>query len=204
MNQSGKSLLTLMVVSLIAIVLSSCGNGDHRNSVVVSVKDQKMLLIEEGEPVKIYPISTSKFGLGSQRGSNRTPLGKLEVARKIGRGAPSGAVFKSRKRTGEVLKPNAPGRDPIVTRIIWLHGKQRHNKNSFGRYIYIHGTPEESRIGHPASYGCIRMKSRHIIDLYRRLAVGSKVRIVRGSLFSTRQGRAYAIRKEGHAPVAGN
>lgn len=199
-----KNRFLFLVPVLASLLLASCGDGDSRNAVVISVKDQRMLLVEKGTPVKAYPVSTSKFGLGSQRGSNRTPLGKLEVARKIGRGAPSGAVFKSRRRTGEVLRPDAPGRDPIVTRIIWLRGKQRHNRNSFARYIYIHGTPEERRIGHPASYGCIRMKSRDIIDLYRRLGVGSKVKIIRGSLADTREGRAYAIKREGHAPVAGN
>ncbi len=187
-----------------AMLLSNCGNGDSRNSVIISVKDQKMLLVEKGKPVKTYPVSTSKFGLGNQRGSMRTPLGKMAVARKIGKGARSGTVFKSRKRTGEVLKPNSPGRDPIVSRIIWLSGKQAHNRNTYSRYIYIHGTPVERHIGYPASYGCIRMKSRDVIALYRRLGVGSKVRIIRGGLIDTKEGLAYAIRKEGYAPVAGN
>jgi hypothetical protein len=100
-----------------------------------------MLLVRDGKPVKTYPVSTSKFGIGSERGSNRTPLGRLEVARKIGDGAPTGMVFKSRRATGEVLKPNAPGRDPIVSRILWLHGTEGHNRNTFGRCVYIHGTP---------------------------------------------------------------
>ena len=104
---------------------------------------------------------------------------------------PSGAVFKSRRRTGEILRPNAPGRDPIVSRILWLRGKERQNRNTFARYIYIHGTPEERRIGKPVSYGCIRMKSRDVIDLYRRVGVGAEVRIIRGSLFSTYEGRKY-------------
>ena len=115
------------------------------------------------------------------------------MARKIGRGAPAGAVFKSRKRTGEILRPNSPGRDPIVTRILWLNGKQTHNSNAFARYIYIHGTPEEHRIGHPASYGCIRMTSNDIIDLYNYLGVGSQVRIIRGPLHKAPEVRAYAI-----------
>lgn len=162
-----------------------------------------MLLLHRGEPVKTYPISTSKFGLGNSRGSMRTPLGNMEVARKIGGGAPSGAVFKSRRRTGEILRPNAPGRDPIVSRILWLRGKQIGNYNTFSRYIYIHGTPEERNIGRPCSYGCIRMKSRDVIDLYRHLAVGSKVRIIRPSLRKTRIGQAYAAKIEGYRPAAG-
>jgi len=164
---------------------------------VVSVRDQKMLLVRDGKPVKAYPVSTSKFGLGTRRGSKRTPLGKHSVARKIGGGAPSGAVFKSRRRTGEVLRPNTPGRDPIVTRILWLRGMERSNRNTLGRCIYIHGTPEERNIGRPASYGCIRMKSRHVIDLYKRVGVGAEVKIIRGSLNTTRAGRSYYARNGG-------
>lgn len=162
---------------------------------IVSVRDQKLLLAKDGVPVKSYDISTSKFGLGSKSGSKRTPLGNLEVASKIGSGMPLGTVFKSRRATGEVLRPNAPGRDPVVTRIMWLNGTDSHNRNTMGRYIYIHGTPEERKIGQPASYGCIRMKSRDVVDLYRRIGVGAKVRIVRGALASTPQGRSYFARR---------
>jgi lipoprotein-anchoring transpeptidase ErfK/SrfK len=137
-----------------------------------------MVLTDDGEFVKSYPVSTSKFGLGDRPGSKMTPLGTMEVAEKIGRGAPAGAVFKSRKRTGEVLRPNAPGRDPIVTRILWLRGTQTWNRNAFKRYIYIHGTPEEDKIGSRASYGCIRMKSRDVIDLFRRVPKGTRVIVV--------------------------
>lgn len=195
------ALLTGLAFSL--ALLGSCGLK-KRNSVIISVQDQQMLLVNKGKPVKTYPVSTSKFGIGNRRGSRCTPLGRMEIAKKIGGGAPSGAVFKSRKRTGEILRPNAPGRDPIVSRILWLRGKERSNRNTYRRFIYIHGTPEEYRIGHRASYGCIRMKSRDVIDLYRHLAVGSKVRIIRGSLYNTRVGQAYAARNEGYLPAAGN
>jgi lipoprotein-anchoring transpeptidase ErfK/SrfK len=175
-----------------ALLFTSCGSvEDRRNQMLVSVKDQRLLLVRDGQAIKSYPISTSKFGLGSQPGSNRTPLGKMAVAKKIGGGARAGTVFKSRKPTGEVLKPNAPGRDPIVSRIIWLTGKERQNRNAFARFIYIHGTPEEWRIGEPASYGCIRMKSRDVIDLYKRVGVGSSVQIMRDSLYRTTPGREY-------------
>ena len=184
--------------------LSSCNNGDARNSVIISVKDQSMLVVHDRVPVKTYPVSTSKFGTGDRRGSNCTPIGKMEVAKKIGSRAPSGAVFKGRRRTGEVIKPNAPGRDPIVTRIIWLNGKQRSTRHAYGRFIYIHGTPEERTIGKPRSYGCIRMKSRDIIDLYKDLAVGSKVKIIKGPLLSTPEGKAYITQNEALQPVAGN
>ena len=178
-----------------AILLSSCVSQiDTRNKVLVSVRDQKMMIVKDGRPVKSYPVSTSKYGLGDRPGSKRTPLGTMRIARKIGSGAPSGAVFKSRRRTGEVLRPNSPGRDPIVSRILWLRGTQYKNRNAYRRYIYIHGTPEEWRVGSPASYGCIRMRSRDVIDLYKRVGVGAEVRVIRGSLFSTPevQGSQYA------------
>ena len=191
--------IALAVLALSPFFAASCGGPtiDRDNAMVVSVRDQKMLLVKDGKPVKAYPISTSKFGLGSQRGSRRTPLGEHVIAKKIGDGAPVGAVFKSRRRTGEVIKPNSPGRDPIVTRILWLSGKESSNKNTFGRCVYIHGTPEEYKIGRPASYGCIRMKSTDVIDLYRRVGVGAEVKIIRSSLDTTREGRAYYARVGG-------
>lgn len=206
---SGLPFAKTLILTIAAIgtawILSSCsGGGDPRNGVIVSVKDQRMLLVKNGEPVKSYPISTSKFGLGDRRGSNRTPIGRMEVARKIGKGAPAGAVFKSRRRTGEVLRPNAPGRDPIVTRILWLRGKQKSTRNAFGRYIYIHGTPEERTIGQPRSYGCIRMKSRDIIDLYGKLGVGSEVQVIKGSLASTQTGKDHVASQSSYLPAAGN
>ena len=165
----------LLLGGLLGLLLSSCAKIDPGNEVIVSVRDQKMMIFKEGAPVKSYRISTSKFGLGDKPGSMNTPLGTMRIARKIGEGAPAGAVFKSRRRTGEILRPNSPGRDPIVSRIIWLKGTEKKNRNAFRRYIYIHGTPEERTIGRPASYGCIRMKSRDVIDFYRRVGVGAEV-----------------------------
>src|SRR4029078_7221929 len=109
-----------------------------------------------------YPLSTSKFGLGDWRGSRFTPLGKMQIAQKIGDNAPPRAVFKDRRRTGEIVVPDSPGRDPIVTRILWLRGLEAQNANAFSRDIYIHGTPEEWKTGSPASYECCGMCS-HII-----------------------------------------
>ena len=105
--------------------LASCARMDMGNKILVSVRDQKMMVVKDGQPVKSYPISTSKFGIGDRPGSKYTPLGTMRIARKIGEGAPSGAVFKSRRRTGEILRPNSPGRDPIVSRILWLKGTQK-------------------------------------------------------------------------------
>jgi hypothetical protein len=102
----------------------------------------------------------------------------LAIASKIGTGAPLGAVFKSRHFTGEVLRPNAPGRDPIVTRILHLKGLEAQNAKAFSRGIYIHGTPQERLIGRPASFGCIRMKSRDVVRVFDAVPVGTKVEIV--------------------------
>jgi lipoprotein-anchoring transpeptidase ErfK/SrfK len=177
----------------VALGFSSCGTSkDTRNQVVVSVRDQKMLLLTDGKPVRTYRVSTSKFGIGDKPGSNCTPLGRMEVAKKIGGGAPAGTVFKSRRPTGEILKPNAPGRDPIVSRILWLKGTDNSTRNAFGRCIYIHGTPEEWRLGTPASYGCIRMASKDVIDLYNRLGHGANVQVTRDSLAGLKPTKTFA------------
>ena len=184
-NHPIKLLATL--VACLGVV--SCNNygalpkgQDYKNKMIVSVKDQKMLLVSDGIPIKSYKISTSKFGLGDKPGSYRTPLGRMQVAKKIGNRAPLGSVFKSRRRTGEILKPNAAGRDPIVTRILWLKGTERRNRNAYRRLIYIHGTTEEKRLGEAVSYGCIRMGSRDIADLYRRVGWGADVFVIEDSI----------------------
>jgi lipoprotein-anchoring transpeptidase ErfK/SrfK len=162
----------------VAAFVSSCATRDTRHHVVISVPEQRMVVLDQGAVMTTFPVSTSKFALSDAPGSRGTPLGELEVAQKIGGSAPLGAVFKSRKRTGEILAPDAPGRDPIVTRILWLRGKERQNANAFGRHIYIHGTPEERNIGRPASYGCVRMRSRDVIQLYDVVGSGARVSIV--------------------------
>lgn len=154
------------------------GCADTRHLIVVDVPTQRMTVLDEGVPVASYPVSTSKFGIGDAFNSNQTPAGLLRIKKKIGGGVPAGTVFKSRKPTGEILPPDAPGRDPIVTRILWLEGLEEQNRNAFDRYIYIHGTPEERNIGIPVSYGCIRMRSRDVIELYDRVGVGARVRII--------------------------
>lgn len=150
--------------------------------VIISVKDQKLMVIEDGKRAAVYPVSTSKFGLGDRWGSMATPLGWLQVAEKIGDHAPPGAVFRKRRFTGEILPPNAPGRDPIVTRIIWLRGLESTNTNAFNRCIYIHGTPEEKIIGRPASYGCVRMCSKDVTEVYAQIQIGALVKIIPDSL----------------------
>jgi lipoprotein-anchoring transpeptidase ErfK/SrfK len=146
-------------------------------SIVVSVPDQTLALVNDGVVIARYRVSTSKFGLGDRSGTYATPLGTMAVASKIGANAPLGAVFKNRRMTGEVLPPNAPGRDPIVTRILWLRGLERANAHAFNRNIYIHGTPEERLIGRPASYGCIRMRSRDVAQLFNAVPVGTRIQV---------------------------
>jgi lipoprotein-anchoring transpeptidase ErfK/SrfK len=169
---------------LIALFLASCAAPDTRHQIVISTREQKLAVLDRGNLMAIYPVSTSKFGLGDWPGSRYTPLGQLEIAKKIGDNAPPGAVFKDRRRTGEIVLPDSPGRDPIVTRILWLRGLEPQNANAFTRDIYIHGTPEERLIGTPASYGCIRMRSGDIIKLYDVVGVGAAVTIVYTSLAS--------------------
>ena len=167
-------------------------------SIVVSVPDQTLALIDDGVVIARYPVSTSKFGLGDRAGTYATPLGAMAVASKIGWNAPLGAVFKNRRMTGEVLKPNAPGRDPIVTRILWLRGLEKTNSHAYGRNIYIHGTPEERFIGRPASYGCIRMRSQDVALLFNAVPVGTRIEVA-----NTRLGPAVARGKlEAHARTA--
>jgi lipoprotein-anchoring transpeptidase ErfK/SrfK len=170
------------LVALVVLTLAGCAQIDRRHVMHVSVADQKMVVTDRGEPVAVYPISTSKFGLSSRPGSYATPLGAHRVVKKIGGGLPQGAVLKSRRFTGEILPINAPGRDPIVTRVLWLSGIESGNRNSYERLIYIHGTPEERTIGTPASYGCIRMRSRDVVEVFDRVGVGAKVDIFTGPL----------------------
>ena len=151
-------------------------------SIVVSVPDQTLAVINDGVVIARYPVSTSKFGLGDRAGTYATPLGTMKVASKIGANAPLGAVFKNRRMTGEILRPNAPGRDPIVTRILWLRGLEKTNAHAYGRNIYIHGTPEERFIGRPASYGCIRMRSRDVAQLFNAVPVGTKIEVANSRL----------------------
>jgi lipoprotein-anchoring transpeptidase ErfK/SrfK len=176
-------LLRVVVCACLAGSLTQCSTELPKGDVVVSVKDQKLgIYSPDGKLAKQYVISTSKFGLGDQRGSYRTPLGKHEVVAKIGKGLPTGAVLKSRRWNGEVLKPNAPGRDPIVSRILWLKGMESANKNAYNRFIYIHGTPEEEHLGTPASYGCVRMGMEDVIDLFNCVDIGAMVIIAKGRL----------------------
>jgi len=170
-----------IIASLIlaVILVNPCGSAalaaPLSADMIVSVPDQVLALVDRGKLIARYSISTSKFGTGDSAASYRTPLGTLFVSAKIGDRLPPGAVIKNRTPTGEVVAVDALGRDPIVSRVIWLRGMETQNQKARDRFIYIHGTPEERRIGTPASFGCVRMRSRDIIDLYDRVHIGTHV-----------------------------
>ena len=174
---SAVKLLPILSIRSLAIVgaLLLAGCADHDHQLVISVPEQRMALLYRGVPQAYYPVSTSRFCLSDQPGTYGTPEGELEIAEKIGGGLPAGAVLKNREPTGEVLSIDAPGRDPVVTRILWLRGLETRNSRAHDRYIYIHGTPEERRIGVPASFGCVRMRSHDIIATRPLLAPGATV-----------------------------
>jgi len=186
-----RRVLTALLFSLIATRLLA---GDLDRCAVVSIRDQRIAVVENGYTVARFPVSTSRYGVGDRFNSFATPIGDLEIAGKIGGGAPLGAVFRNRHMTGEILPPNAAGRDPIVTRILWLRGLEPVNANAFSRNIYIHGTPVERLIGRPASYGCIRMRSRDVVQLFDMLPVGARVQISQEPLQRAIAALSYPIR----------
>ena len=124
-----------------------------------------------------FPVSTSKFGLGFEEGSYKTPTGKFRIARKIGGSAPPWTIFRARKNTGHLAKPGGK-EDLVLTRILTLDGLERHNANSLARYIYIHGTNQEHLIGTTASHGCVRLRNSDMISLHRMVRAGTPVRIL--------------------------
>ena len=167
----------LLVVVLVSLRGSRADATPLSADMIVSVPDQVLALVDRGKVIARYSISTSKFGTGDSNASYRTPLGTLFVSAKIGDRLPLGAVIKNRIPTGEIVAVDAPGRDTIVSRVIWLRGMETQNQKARDRCIYIHGTPDERRIGKPASFGCIRMRSRDIIDLYDHVHIGTHVLI---------------------------
>ena len=152
----------------------------------ISLRDQRLDLLEDDAVLKSFPISTSKFGAGEVNGSFRTPRGRHVVRAMIGSGQPEGSVFQGRRLTGERYSPELarqyPERDWILTRILWLSGTEpganrRGQVDSMRRYIYIHGTPASEPVGTPASLGCIRMRNADVIELFDLVAPGTVVEI---------------------------
>ena len=147
---------------------------------VVDVSRQAAELRRDGEVVWSAPVSTSRHGLGEEEGSLKTPRGLHRVAEKIGAGMASGTRFVSRRPTGEVWTPELPPAedDWVLTRILWLEGMEPRNANSKARYIYLHGTNREDRIGAPASIGCVRFRNADVAALFERVEIGTPVEIV--------------------------
>jgi lipoprotein-anchoring transpeptidase ErfK/SrfK len=143
----------------------------------ISIANQSLILRRNNEVVRSFPISSSRFGLGMEEGSRKTPLGRFKIGQKIGHGMPHGTVFRSRVplSPAEALPETE---DLITSRILWLEGLEPHNANTKDRFIYIHGTKHEDRIGQPDSHGCIRMRNADVIELFDLVQEGTLVRIV--------------------------
>ena len=151
----------------------------------IAIAAQTLTLRDDaGAVIAQYSVSTALKGSGEEKNSYRTPRGRHIVRAKIGAGAPIGSVFKGRRATGEVWTPalgaQHPGRDFILTRILWLSGcepgyNRLGNVDSMQRYIYIHGTPDSEPMGTPQSHGCVRMRNGDVIALFDAVPVGTSV-----------------------------
>src|SRR5881227_2713484 len=135
-------------------------------SIHVSIRNQRLTLKEDETPIRSYPVSTSRFGIGTEEGSMKTPTGRFSVAKKIGGDMPSGTIFRSRVPLNS-SDPLPPTEDLVMSRILWLDGLEEQNANTRDRFIYIHGTKHEDEIGTPASHGCIRMRNADVIELFK-------------------------------------
>jgi L,D-transpeptidase YbiS len=140
----------------------------------ISIRDQRLTLTEGETLVRTYPVSTSRFGIGTEEDSMKTPIGRFRVAEKIGDGLPSDTVFQSRVPL-KADDPLPPTEDLVMSRILWLDGLDEHNANTRDRFIYIHGTKHEDKIGNPASHGCVRMRNADVIELFGLIDEGARV-----------------------------
>ena len=140
----------------------------------VDIPRQMLELRYCGKIIKSWSVSTSRFGLGFEPGSFKTPTGRFTLEEKIGEGAPLWAEFKSRQLTGCLAAPGGD-HDAILTRILWLSGLDEENSNTRDRYIYFHGTNREDLIGTPASHGCIRLRNADIAELFDLVPEGTRV-----------------------------
>jgi lipoprotein-anchoring transpeptidase ErfK/SrfK len=148
----------LFIIAMVVIAVRQL-SASSATEIIISIPDQTLAVVDSGKLIARYRVSTSKFGNGDDVGSYRTPLGTLFVSGKFGDHLPAGTVIKNRAPTGEIIAVDAPNRDAIVSRVIWLRGMERQNLAAHDRCIYIHGTPEERRVGRAASFGCVRATS---------------------------------------------
>ena len=160
---------------------------DFNELLFVSIAKQKLYHIKNKKIITSFIISSSKYGTGNKNGSNKTPLGLHKIKEKYGDKTPINGRMVGRIFYGNIATiyndTTKSKTDDVTSRILWLDGLEKgKNKgegiDSYKRYIYIHGTSEEGRLGTPASHGCIRMKNKDVIDLYRRVEVGTLVLIL--------------------------
>jgi lipoprotein-anchoring transpeptidase ErfK/SrfK len=145
-------------------------------AVEILVREQRLRLRRDGNVLMCCAISTSKWGPGTEPGSNRTPTGRFRVAEKHGAGAPIGTIFKSRQPVGRWRPGGRVLPDDLITsRLLWLEGLEPHNNNTYARYIYLHGTNQEHLLGTPHSHGCVRLSNPAVIELYDLVPVGTEV-----------------------------
>ena len=140
----------------------------------ISIRDQKLTLNDGDTPIRSYPVSTSRFGIGTEMGSMKTPTGRFRVGEKIGGDTPNGTVFLSRVPLRPV-DPVPTTEDLVMSRILWLDGLDELNANTRDRYIYIHGTKHEDKIATPASCGCVRMRNADVIELFDLVDEGTPI-----------------------------
>lgn len=155
--------------------------------IVISIPAQTLELLDDnGKLLRHYRISSAKNGVGQENGSFCTPLGKHIIRAKIGAGQLLNTVFVKRRPTGEIYTPELgakfPGRDWILTRILWLSGCERGfnrlgSVDTMRRYIYIHGSPDDVEMGKPGSIGCIRMQNNDLLELFGSVQAGIEVEI---------------------------
>ena len=143
-------------------------------SIHVSIRDQQLIVKEDEQPIRTYPVSTSRFGIGTEEGSFKTPTGRFRVGAKIGGDMPNGTVFVGRVplRPDDALPPTE---DFVTSRILWLDGLDEQNSNTRDRFVYIHGTKHEDKIGMAASHGCVRMRNADVIELFEMVNEGTPV-----------------------------
>jgi lipoprotein-anchoring transpeptidase ErfK/SrfK len=155
--------------------------------IVISIPEQSLALFEASRCTRRYVVSTAAKGAGERRGSFCTPRGRHVVRARIGSGAAENTVFVGRRPTGEIYSPalaeRFPGRDWILTRILWLSGcevgfNRLGDVDTMRRYIYIHGSPDTAPIGVPGSLGCVRMRNADIVELFQRVPAGTEVSIL--------------------------
>ena len=145
--------------------------------IVVDVAAQTLRVMDGPGIAAEFPVSTSRFGLGFEEGSFRTPTGRFVIREKIGDGAPPWTVFRARENTGQTAAPGGE-EDLVLTRILTLDGLDPANTNTLERFVYIHGTNQEDLIGAPASHGCVRLRNADMMALHDMVAVGTPVNIV--------------------------